>query len=413
MRFGRVVALVVFGLFVLGCSSMALAQKTKVLDKLTGPGDPGDDSPLDSYLDDGVPLCDDPNALHDSCFICCYGIACGMKQAAIEGGCDRCSHECSSASGKGPGLAPRALISGVPRYYQTDLDAYLPGDQCLGDDLYSGCGPVAGAAILGWWDRRGFSSLLDDSDVTAGGLPEQAIFDLGKGQYMDRASFCKDGTAVDPYRFLAGLRDFMDDRYSGHDFVVTKYKITTNGSGKVCYKKKRAGRSEQSCSTNMGHLRHIVKQQINKAQPMVLLLRADGQTNAGGTFKWANHYATVVGYDHRGSDLELIVQYNRQRGYQNRYSGTTRPIVLGDHTGKTAVAKYNLYTIEPGAPIGQDYVGECRGLLTNGTTYHDSSHDGVSPSAFEPHCDKWHGPAWGVSTGIHHQDDICFVARWH
>ena len=57
------------------------------------------------------------------------------------------------------------IISGVPWYYQTDIDDYLPGDQCGNATFYSGCGPVAGATIIGWWDRRGFNSLIDDSMV--------------------------------------------------------------------------------------------------------------------------------------------------------------------------------------------------------------------------------------------------------
>lgn len=372
----------------------------------------------DQLSDTGEPMT--LEAMNDyHCDVCRMGSACGFTADEVSKACALCPELEEGQDGQDQedqaadtGLAPRALVSGVPRYYQTDLDHYLPGDQCGGKPFLSGCGPVAGATIVAWWDRRGFDSLIDDGDVTADGLPEQAIFDLGRAGYMDRLSFCGKGTAVEPYLFLDGLRDFMDDRYLGTDFVVTKYKITKNLAGQVCYKKKVAGQSEQSCNTDLDRLRHLVKQQINKGQPMVLLLRAGGETNPDGTFKFANHYATVVGYDHRGADLELVTQYNHGYGYQNLYSTTGAPIVLGDHTRRSAAVKFNLYTIEPGESAGQDYLDACQGLLTTGTRYHIPPHDGVATSDFEPDCDVWTGSVWGGTTRLHHQDDICLVARW-
>ncbi len=109
----------------------------------------------------------------------------------------------------------RALISGVPRYYQDAIDLPAPCES----GFPSGCGPVTGATILGWWTRQGVNGLML-TGVAADGLPQDTIFELGRGQYMDRIAFCE-GTAVEPYRFKSGLQKYLDD-FASVPFYVSK-----------------------------------------------------------------------------------------------------------------------------------------------------------------------------------------------
>lgn len=290
----------------------------------------------------------------------------------------------------------RAVISGVPRYYQEDMT--IPG-ACEGDAFPTGCGPVAGASILGWWERRGVEGLMYGSP-DSNGLPQDMIIELGRGQYMDRITGCGQ-TAVLPDRFKMGLDEWFDD-YSPIEFTVTKYRITNQ--------------------TDTNNIWDVVKDEIDQGRPLVYLYRSDGYKTADG-FKFADHYAVVVGYDETDGRRVLILQSNwgsgdYSSGYMNTYKsdetyGNNRFVEIGHFARPAAAIDYNLYTIVPEST--PDYTGKCKGWLLDDTEYHETDpHDGVQNVSFYP--DDYYlrdNDTWGPTDDMTLQDGICFVAKWH
>jgi hypothetical protein len=290
----------------------------------------------------------------------------------------------------------RALISGVPGYYQ--LDMTIPG-ACEGDAFPTGCGPVAGASILGWWERRGVSGLMS-MPADSNGLPQDLIIELGRGKYMDRITGCGQ-TAVLPDRFKSGLNAYLND-YSPIDFTITKYKITEN--------------------TGITYLWSIVKSEIDAGRPMIYLYRSDGDKDNNG-YSYASHYAVVVGYDENKGRKALILQTNWGSGdssgsYMNTYKSDdsyqdNRFIELGHFARPKAAINFNLYTIKP--ETTPDYSGECSGWLLNGQEFHDYDPlDGVQSDFFKPEDRNLReNETWSQTSSITKQDDICFVAHWY
>ncbi len=290
----------------------------------------------------------------------------------------------------------RALISGVPRYYQPGLSIW---GACEGDEFPAGCGPVAGAAIAGWWERRGFSGLMTGGQ-NADGLPYDTIFELGRGRYMDRITGC-DQTAVLPDKFKSGLQTYLNER-SDIDFTVTKYTIEEN--------------------SDFESLWSMVKSEIRAGRPLVYLFRADGDNIYSG-YDFANHYAVVVGFDEQYGKKILIVQGNWgdgnwSTGYMNTYAndesyGNNDYLELGHFARPEAAINYNLFTIRPEEE--PDYSGECSDWLLITTRFHSPNpNDGVNSEYFEPETFYMRDqPEWGRTSSISLQDDICFVAEWH
>jgi hypothetical protein len=315
----------------------------------------------------------------------------------------------------------KALISGVPRYYQMDMRI---GGSCW---FPTGCGPVAGATICAWWDRRGFPNLIDDNELEANGLPQQAIIDLGAAHYMNRDTSCA-ASWVLPSKFRSGLENYMNDhlgpRAAVVRFEVTRYRITADGY-------EVPGTNETG---SWDDLFQIVKEEILNGRPMVYLYRSDGAKNNDGTYKVAVHYATVVGYDQTGGSRRLVIQANATNrtediitGYQNVYPGTNRYLRLGNHTKSSAAVKYHLYAIRPVPESAVEIGLGADPLLLDNTMianvlYHRNNNDGVQTSWFEPRLeqdlftdefDLWHdGDDWGKTNELSLQDGICFVAAW-
>jgi hypothetical protein len=289
----------------------------------------------------------------------------------------------------------RALISGVPAYYQ--LDMTIPG-ACEGDAFPTGCGPTAGASILGWWERRGVNGLMYGSP-DSNGLPQDMIIELGRGKYMDRITGCGQ-TAVLPDKFKSGLQKWFDD-YSSVDFTVNKIKITQN--------------------TNPTYVWSIVKSEIDAGRPMVYLYRSDGDKDVNG-YDFANHYAIVVGYDENKGRKALILQTNWGSGdssssYMNTYKTDdtyqdNRFIEIGHFARPKAAINFNLYTIKPEST--PDYTGECSGWLLDGYEFHDYDPlDGVQSEYFKPEDRNLReNETWGPTSSITKQDGVCFVAHW-
>jgi hypothetical protein len=314
----------------------------------------------------------------------------------------------------------KALISGVPRYYQADMRV---GGSCW---FPSGCGPVAGASVCAWWDKRGFPNLIDDSERESNGLPQQAIVDLGAAHYMNRDTSCAQSWVL-PGEFAEGLEDYMNDhlgpRANVVRFEVFRYRITDTG-----YEMPDSGHTG-----TYEELFEIVRNEIWSGRPMVYLFRFDGEENVDGTFKVADHFGVVVGYDQTGGSRRLVIQANQSTdpvtavtGYQNVYIGSNRYLRLGDHTKASAAVKYHLYAIRPipnsAAEIG---LGAAPLLLdsaqVDNTTYHVNGNDGVATAFFEPKLDQtgvlverlWHDhDDWGKTDEIILQDGVCFVAGW-
>ncbi len=289
----------------------------------------------------------------------------------------------------------RAIISGVPAYYQPDM--YIRG-ACGGDGFPTGCGPAAGASILGWWERRGIEGLMFGG-VNSDGLPEDTIVELGRGRYMDRITGCGQ-TAVLPDKFKSGL-DVWFNEYSSVDFTVTKYKITEN--------------------SDVNDIWDLVTNEIDHGRPLVYLYRADGDKESDG-YLYANHYAIVVGYDGFDGRKNLIIQPNWGGGnfstsYLNTYASdqsyeNNALLTLGHYTRPAAWINYNLYTI---VPDSYDYDNECNGWLLDGTEFHyPGDDDGVATSYFYPDARLMRDfDTWGPTEYLSLQDGECFVATFY
>ena len=314
----------------------------------------------------------------------------------------------------------KALISGVPRYYQADMRV---GGSCW---FPSGCGPVTGASICAWWDKRGFPNMINDWELEADGLPQQAIEDLGAARYMNRDTSCADSWVL-PGNFTEGLEDYMNDHLGTRAdvvrFEVTRYRITDSG-----YEIPDTGQTG-----SYDDLFDIVRSEIWNGRPMVYLFRWDGKQNNDGTFKVCDHYGVVVGYDQTGGSRRLVIQANQSddpntvvTGYQNVYIGSSRYLRLGDHTKDSAVVKYHLYAIRP-LPARSVEIGLgadpllLDGSMVDNVAYHTSGNDGASTSWFEPKLeqtdvfveDLWHDhDDWGKTDELILQDGICFIAGW-
>ncbi len=322
-----------------------------------------------------------------------------------------------SAAAKTP---RKALISGVPRYYQADMRV---GGSCW---FPSGCGPVAGASICAWWDKRGFPNLIDDTERESDGLPQGAIVDLGAAHYMNRDTSCA-ASWVLPATFQTGLEAYMNDhlgpRAEVARFEVFRYRITDSG-----YEIPDSGHTG-----SYDELFEIVRNEIWNGRPMVYLFRHDGKQNHDDTFKPTDHYGVVVGYDQTDGARRLVIQANHSdehhtavTGYQNVYAGSNRYLRLGDHTKDSAPVRYHLYAIRP-IPSSTVHIGLGAAPLVldsshvDNTEYHLHGNDGVSTTWFEPKLDQsdvfnerlWHDhDGWGKTEERILQDGVCFVAGW-
>lgn len=290
----------------------------------------------------------------------------------------------------------RAIISGVPQYYQPPIT--ITGS-CDGEGFPAGCGPTAGASILGWWTRRGISGLMLGG-VDENGLPFDTIFELGTGQYMDRITDC-DQTAVLPDQFSGGLQRWFDD-YSSTPFTVTKHTIS---SGSDFYS-----------------LWSMLKNEINNGRPLVYLYRADGDKEADG-YRYSTHYAVVVGYDESNGLRNLIIQANwgsgnSSSGYMNTYrsdeSYSNNEYIEIEHYARPAAwINYNLYKIVPDSV--PSYTGHGDGWLLPTTEYHGSDpYDGVQSDVFIPDTGSMRDTYWTCGTeDLQLKDNNCFVAAWN
>ena len=285
---------------------------------------------------------------------------------------------------------------------------------------------MAGASICAWWDKRGFPNLIDDTERESDGLPQQAIVDLGAAHYMNRDTSCAKSWVL-PGSFQDGLEAYMNDHLGTRAdvvrFEVFRYRITDSG-----YEMPDTGQTG-----SYEELFEIVREEIWNGRPMVYLFRWDGDENNDDTFKVADHYGVVVGYDQTDGSRRLVIQGNQSTetnsavtGYQNVYIGSNRYLRLGDHTKGSAAVKYHLYAIRPipnsAAEVG---LGTDPLLLddaqVDNTEYHINGNDGVSTSWFEPKLDQtdvfleslWHDhDDWGKTDERYLQDGICFVAGW-
>lgn len=294
-------------------------------------------------------------------------------------------------------LPARAIISGVPRYYQTPFPNMPRCDD--GEPPPVGCGPVAGASVLAWWERRGVPSLMHGA-TTAHGIPEDLILELAGSKYMAVGPGC-DGSFVLPDRFTYGLQKYLYEHAPGR-FTVESYTLGAN--------------------TDYDALWETVRGEIDNGRPLVYLYDSDGRNNAGN-FMDANHYAILVGYDETDG-RRLILQPNWELSagvsmpYLNTYATDNsfldnEHLEWGDHGLASNAVYFRLFTIRPDpAP---DYSGECSGWLMDlsNSFANDSRHDGVHSEYFMP--DTSHirgGVLWNETGGLELQDGICFVAKW-
>jgi len=220
------------------------------------------------------------------------------------------------------------------------------------------------------------------------------------------------------------------------DFEVSKYKIT--GSDQF----------EGDATGDMNDLWNIVREEITQGRPMVYLYRADGEKqNNSDIYRFATHYATVVGYDDSGGRKVLIVQNNWETAlvYMNTYTyendtnfENNEYLELGHYT--TGGINYNLYAIRPLDPV--DTASHCcSGWLLdadsnanfswNDVYYHDPDiddngldnppYDGDHCSFFMPRVFVMRGASswvetdvlYKVSNDLYALTSICFVAYWY
>ncbi len=316
-----------------------------------------------------------------------------------------------------------ALISGVPRYYQKDTSCedYGVACVCLDQKFLTGCGPVAGATVLAWWDRRGYENLVDDNDVDSDGMPQNLIIELGKSKYMDRITGCG-ATAVLPGKLKKGLEKYIEEK--GYQVEIHRYRIKEEG------KYEEVGGDEKTGT--IAELFEIVKNEILHGRPLIYGLRSDGEKKNNGTFKQIDHYVTVVGYDNTEGDYNLIIQPNWEdggylNGYYNMYDKTHTRICLTDYTSNDFL-RYNLFTIKITSDSPVSYRGHCKGLTLEsfaGSNYYDPSTpnfdkcgllDGYHNRVFYPdmssestHTDFELYPTDQLKA----VDGECFVAGWY
>lgn len=342
----------------------------------------------------------------------------------------------------------KAMISGVPRYFQKDItcddieDRYgeysADGLECMRSEPFpTGCGPVAGASVLAWWDRRGFDKFVDESDVDEDGLPQNLIMDLGRIKYMNRNTLSGGGEAwVGPDHMKSGLEEFIADM--GYDFTVTQYRITKDGVEKFGDVTLYNGVTYENVvveTMTVDDLYEIVKEEITSGRPLIYLHNVGREQDKNGNYKSANHFAPVVGYDDSQGDYRLILQENHTSGakgyylsgYRDYYYDDTTPFSLKDYAeGGLAGVNYHIYTIQPNESY--DYSGKCEGLLLDQTQYHNvlyhetdesrsedhcATLDGHTSPAFEHETEDWVGSSWGVTSKLILQDRECFVAYWN
>ncbi len=328
-----------------------------------------------------------------------------------------------------------AIISGVPRYYQKEVSCSTY-DQItcvtLEETVPTGCGPVAGATILAWWDRIGYDDLVDENDVDEDGMPENLIVQLGQKDYMHvyGSNF---GTAVLPKNFVKGLQAYIEEK--GYFAEIHRYRIKEAGTFEELDEDKNVVRT-----LSVDEMFEILKDEIRHGRPLVYALRHDGATRGDGTFKFINHYVTVVGYDNTDGDYNLIVQpnwasfdhwgLNATTSLYNRYKGSTEKIRLSDYTSSNYL-RYNLFTIKITSSQPVSAEGQCKGLTITGvlgSAFHLSPKDkcnlldGYHNNVYSPYIDNFTSAnvttsnmsfRYGATDQLAQWDGECLVAGWY
>ncbi len=329
-----------------------------------------------------------------------------------------------------------AIISGVPRYYQKyitcdDADEFKTffGEifnrvcECP-NGFPTGCGPVAGATILGWYDRRGYE-LIDDDEVDANGLPMDTIILLGEQRYMDLDpnNGCN-ASGVSPDDLIDALEKYFDKK--GYDFDIQAYTLMGNKYYKgIAHSERQL--NHLSSGTIEDLFNNVVKPEIDSGHPLIMGLNAFGEQGNYGDFKPADHAVTVVGYDNSQGDYRLIIQYNWEDNneltpYREIYWNKSTPIRLTDYSTFNYDEKNNPYLLISITPKTEvDYEGNCDHLNVEGVDnsdfqakdgLYDQCHllNGVYYPYFRP--DGNLTVPLGPTDFITLQDNECFVASW-
>jgi len=331
----------------------------------------------------------------------------------------------------------RAMISGIPQYYQDGIGSGVTcndgNDEDGNNGIASGCGPVAGASILAWWERRGVAGLMVGS-TDDDGLPQDTIEELGSAAYMARLGTCELGTAVLPGNFQRGLQAWFDD-HSAIPFAVSKYRIRDDISGTPHFFGDGTG--------DMDDLWDMVREEIDAGRPMVYLYNSDDKRVPSGVhYARADHYALVVGYNASGGQRGLLLDvgwgwqvytefhtnddFDPEEGPISQLLSTDN-VEIGERSETIALVNYHLYAVRPTEDVNPTE-GDCVNWLVNGTEWHDENgpSDGRNGRSFKP-ADRTplafssglsgtvitHASLWPETSDLDHADGSCFVASWY
>jgi hypothetical protein len=192
------------------------------------------------------------------------------------------------------------FIRGVPTLFQHNAGPASP--LCggwWGVDMWVGCGPIAGAALVAWYDQLGFNR-LGNGFRTGGRLDWQGLAErLGEGDLM--GSWCVPfsgspvQTATPLWAVRSGIRDWTNG-LQGYGFTFSNVVRVRQGEEPLAYDN--------------------IKDHIDNNQPVLILYCTDEAGCEGGIGitdsaidDWSNstHIGLITGYFEVGDEQHVYI----------------------------------------------------------------------------------------------------------
>jgi hypothetical protein len=208
------------------------------------------------------------------------------------------------------------LIRGVPEFYQFNV----VDDDWTDKSGVVGCGPVAVASLMLWYQGLGWSNLAaqhqhgDDEIIDWQNLTEE----LGGADYLDTWMTSEWGMTY-PRDIQRGVEAYLGDR--GYSYNITHLEVTDSGAPHA------GGDAEDFVSASEVFPR--IRRAIDNGRPVILAFdtdeargggigsAGDGQgpfwNGEGETFGFVDHFGLIVGYNNASSPNSIWV--NMGHGY--------------------------------------------------------------------------------------------------
>ncbi|MBN1944704.1 MAG: hypothetical protein JW797_03465 [Bradymonadales bacterium] len=165
------------------------------------------------------------------------------------------------------------FIRGVPKLHQYDYD----DPECPDAPVAVGCGPVAAAELLAWWDQLGWNLIGDSYRGGAGALRWHVLVEQLRNDYLDSWCDADDGqTGTWASAITSGIPVFMEDR--GYDIDAIGLTVE----------------QQKADASNEEELFEDIRSAINHSRPVLLGYCCDCGDLAG--LGNANHAGIIVGY---------------------------------------------------------------------------------------------------------------------